>query len=83
MPNLNIPPTDSERESVNTLEYNYDYLCKIDKQLLDLLDSKINSPDPEYQAIKQKLERHRENMEKFAKERSEIFKDIFIDRRTI
>lgn len=83
MPHLNIPLTDSERELVNTLEHNYDYLCKIDKNLLDLLDSKINSPEPEYQAIKQQLEQHRKNMEKFAKERRKIFKDIFIDRRTI
>jgi len=83
MPHLNIPLTESERELVNTLEHNYDYLFMIDKKLLDLLDSKINSFESEFQVIKPKLESHRKSMEKFAKERSEIFKVIFIDRRTI
>jgi len=31
MPHLNIPLTESERELVNTLEHNYDYLFMIDK----------------------------------------------------
>jgi hypothetical protein len=80
---FNIPLTPSEKELIESLEKSFDYLCDLDSKMLNLLESKINSSNADYQNVLDRFTRHRENLSRFSKERSEILSEILIKRRTI
>ena len=83
MPYINIPLTQSEIEFIKTLESNYDSMCEINQNLVELLIKSIGSSNAEFQKIQEKIVRQQKAMEQFSKYRSESLSEILIKRRTI
>lgn len=83
MPYINIPLTQSEIEFIETLESNYDSMCEINQNLVELLTKSIGSSNAEFQKIQEKISRQQKVMEQFSKYRSESLSEILIKRRTL
>jgi len=69
--------TKLEKELIELTEETYDNLCETEKQLNNELEKNIHSSEPIFKDILDRISRHREKMEDFAKKKGEIFRNIF------
>lgn len=72
---IRLTPEEVERIKVNNK--NYAEMCKVDKNLVDLLKSKINSSSPEYNKVESLIEKYRESINQLSKVRNNILKETY------
>lgn len=61
-----------EGELFEAFESAYNYLVKIDKDLVTILQGKIQKSDPEYKVIMLKITMHRKRIKAFSEKRRKI-----------
>jgi len=69
--------TPEEAERIETNNKNYAKMCEVDKNLVDLLISKIDSASPEYKRVEDLIVKYRESISKLSEVRNNILRETY------
>lgn len=69
--------TSDEAERIETNNKNYAEMCKVDKNLVDLLISKIDPASSEYKRVYELIVKYRESINQLSEVRNNILKETY------